>query len=103
MTIEWSRCSESISRPLCSGDGDTSMTMPMLKTIVNAMPILGHVLTGCLHFHDMIVLKITVSTTPILGSVLSAWSHFRDHVCIENNSKCYTYTGLCAQWLFMLP
>ena len=51
----------------------------------------------------MPVLKTTVSTTPILGPVVSDWLCFHDHACVENNSKYYTYTGPCGQWMVTLP
>ena len=44
----------------------------------------------------MPVLKTTVNATPILGPVLSGWSCFYDHACIENNSKCLVLN----QWDF---
>ena len=49
------------------------------------------------------VLTTKVSATPILGPVVSGWSGFHDYACIDNNSKCYTYTGPCGQWLVRLP
>ena len=51
----------------------------------------------------MPVLKTTVSVTPILGPVLCDWLHLHDHVCIENNSNCYTCTGPYTKWLVTLP
>ena len=35
----------------------------------------------------MPVLKTTVSATPILGPVVSGWSHFHDLTCFKNNKQ----------------
>ena len=68
--------------------GHTSMTMPVLKTTVSTTPILGPVVSGWSHFHDHVCIENNSKYYTYTGPVVSVQSHFHDHVCIENNRNC---------------